>query len=739
MKYIKILPLFIGLLLYNTGISQHVHGHVYELDDQESKMPLPGVNIYWAGTSIGTASDADGQFHLDQPEDNFSLVFSFIGYKNDTLDIHNEDEMLAIVLSINRSLEEVVIADRAAGTHISRTDPILTQNITIGELRKAACCNLSESFETNASVDVSYSDAVSGAKHIKLLGLSGRYSQILTENIPNLRGLGTSFGFAYVPGSWMESIQVSKGTASVKNGYESITGQINIEYKKPDPKEKFFLNAYANSLGKVEGNINSSIKVNEHWSTALFMHAENNSRKIDNNGDSFLDIPLVSQYNLFNRWKYEDGKNWHAQFGIKYLHEDRTGGQLDFNKDKERVPENPYGTNINTDRMEAFAKAARFLNRPNTNIGFINSFIYHDMTSYFGMTNYNAREWNYYGNLMLQSYIGNTSHTYTTGISYLYDQYNEALNDSVFTRLESVPGAFFEYTYVKPEKFTVLLGLRADYHNLYGLLLTPRIHFKLDITKKTFLRASAGKGYRTPNVIAENISLLASSRQIIFTESLRMEEAWNYGVNLTQYVDILGRELSINLEFYRTHFVNQAIIDKEQDNSKIYIYNLDGQSYSNNLQIEAKYELLPRLDVVAAFRINDVMMTFDHELMREALTPRYKGLFTLSYMTRMKKWQFDFTAQFNGPSRIPSTAGNPEPYKRPAESPFYTILNAQVIKYFKKWELYVGGENLTNYTQEDPIIAADDPFGPYFDASDIWGPLVGIRIYAGVRFVISEK
>ncbi len=737
MQQIKIMLLFIGLIFIHKGFSQDIHGQVYELDASDLKAPLAGVNIYWAGTDVGTASDADGHFHLDRHGDNSSLVFSFIGYKKDTLELQEGEEMLEIVLSVNNSLKEVVVTDKVAGSHISRTDPILTQNITKGELQKAACCNLSESFETNASVDVAYSDAVSGAKQIKLLGLSGKYSQVLTENIPNLRGLGTSFGFAYVPGSWMESIQVSKGTASVKNGYESITGQINIEFKKPDDREIFFLNAYANSLGKVEGNINGAISLTERWSTALFAHAESNSYKIDKNGDSFLDIPLITQYHFFNRWKF-DGENYNLQFGLKYLNEDRTGGQLDFDKNKERTVENPYGTNINTDRVEFFAKTARFFKRPNTNMGFINSFIYHDMSSYFGLTDYDAKEWNYYGNLMFQSYISNTSHTYTTGVSYLYDQYREVLNDSAFSRVEHVPGAFFEYTYVKPGKLTLLLGMRADHHNLYGMLYSPRIHFKLDLTKKTVLRTSVGKGYRTPNVLAENISLLASSRKIAWTEELKMEESWNYGINITQYADILGRELSINVEFYRTYFINQAIIDKEKDNSTIYIYNLDGESYANNFQVEAKYELLPRLDLVAAFRINDVKMTINNELMREALVHKYKGLLVLSYATRMKKWQFDFTAQFNGPGRIPSTEGNPDQYRRPDKSPSYTILNTQVTKYFKRWELYLGGENLTNFTQDDPIIASDDPFSEYFDASDIWGPLVGIRIYAGLRFAINK-
>ena len=743
MKHIKILSTIVifalSILTNYNSFSQEVHGVVYEANKDGSKSTLPGVNIYWAGTTVGTATDVDGNFHLKFTDNNEPiLVISYIGYQNDTMLVDKEFEHLDIVLAMNHTLNEVVIVERIAGSHISRTNPIMSQIITSGELQKAACCNLSESFETNASVDVAYSDAVSGAKQIKLLGLDGKYSQIQTENIPNLRGLGTSFGLGYVPGSWMESIQVSKGTASVKNGYESITGQINIEYKKPDNSEKLFLNLYGNHLGKLEGNVNSAIGINDRWSTAIFAHAENNSKKIDNNDDSFLDQPLITQYNFLNRWKYDNGENVHAQFGIKYINEERTGGQKSFDTGMERTTDNPYGTNIKTNRVELFSKTAYiFTNRPATNMAFVNSFIYHDMTSYFGLTDYDAIEYNYYGNLMFQSYIGTTSHSYTTGISYVFDQYNEQLNDSAYKRIEHVPGGFFEYTYVNPEKFTLLLGMRADYSNLFGLFFTPRFHFKYTLTSNTILRASAGKGYRTPNAIAENLSLLASSRRVVFVEELKMENAWNYGVNLTQYVDINGKELSVNIEFYRTDFINQAIIDKDQDISRILIYNLDGKSYSNSFQIESTYELISGLDVTAAFRLNDVKMTIDQELIREPLVHKYKGLLGLSYVTMDKKWQIDATAQFNGDSRIPSTKENPKPYQRDIESPTYTILNAQVTKFFKSWDFYIGGENLTNYTQDNPIIASDDPFGPYFDASNIWGPLVGLKLYAGIRLKIN--
>ncbi|MEN8226425.1 MAG: TonB-dependent receptor, partial [Bacteroidota bacterium] len=635
------------------------------------------------------------------------------------------------------TLKEVVITNKAPGAFISRLDPIYTQNINGAELQKAACCNLSESFETNASVDISYSDAVTGAKQIQLLGLRGTYSQLMTENIPNLRGLATSFGLGYIPGTWMESIQVSKGTASVVNGFESIAGQINIEYLKPDKAEKLHFNAYANIHGKFEGNVVSALKINDRWTTAIFLHGENLSNKVDNNDDSFLDKPLTKQINFFNRWKYNKPGKLITQFGIKVLDESRTGGQNEFSTDMVRDTSNPYGINISTRRYEGFWKGGVFFKRPSTSLGMLQSFTHHKQESYFGLNDYDAEENSYYLNLIFQSYINNTRHKFNTGASFELNNYIEHLNDSAFTRFERIPGVFFQYTYTRDEKLTIIAGIRGDYHNIYGAFATPRLHIKYNITEHTILRGSAGMGYRTANVIAENNTMLATSRRLYIVEDPKQEQAVNLGINITQYIDILGRELRLSGEVYHANFLNQVILDFDKDPQAIYVYNLDGRSYSNAYQVEAGYELLSRLDVTLAFRYNDVKMTTNDILQYKPLMHRYKGLITLSYATNLKKWQFDFTTQFNGTSRVPGTETNPIEYQRSNSSPAYTIVNAQVSKFFRTWSIYIGGENLTNYRQKDPIIAADQPFGEYFDSSLIWGPVSGVNLYAGIRYTLK--
>jgi outer membrane receptor for ferrienterochelin and colicin len=723
-------------------MGQNIQGTVFGKDGTNGKIPLPGVNIYWAGSQHGTVTNAQGRFELDGKEtghdhDHNLLIASFVGYENDTLHVDDLNGDIEILLTNNATLDEYVVTERQKSSFISQISPVQVQTITSAELQKAACCNLSESFETNASVDVSYSDAVSGAKKIELLGLHGKYSQMMTENIPNLRGLSTTYGLGYIPGTWMESIQISKGAASVVNGYESITGQINIEYKKPDDSEKAFFNVYANHIGKLEGNFNGAVQLNKKWSTMLYAHVENLSNKVDHNGDSFLDEPLIRQYNVFNRWKYV-GDHYMAQFGFKVLDEERTGGQEGF--DPKEMPQTPnyYGINIETRRYEAWGKAGYiFEGMEETSLGFVNSYTWHEQDSYFGLNDYTGTESNYYANLIFQSVIGNHRHKYSTGASYNYDAYREMLNDSSFNRTERVPGLFFQYTYSNEKNLTVLLGIRSDFHNIWGTFYTPRFHAKYNLNEHTILRASAGKGYRTPNIIAENSYLLASSRQLIVQTDIRQEEAWNYGVNLTRIIDIADREMSINAEVYRTDFINQMVIDRDKNVAQINIYNLDGKSFSTSYQVEISYELIPRLDVVTAFRYNDVRMTYDGELEREPLVNRYKGLLNLSYKTNLDKWQFDFTTQLNGDSRLPSTGSNPVQYQRPDNAPAYTILNAQITKYFRKWNIYVGAENLTNFVQDDPVIAADDPFGPYFDSSIVWGPIMGRKIYAGLKFSIN--
>ncbi len=738
-KYIIFLALLVMLgtiPLYG----QAVKGNVSELNEQQEPVPLPFVNVYWSGTQHGTVTNERGDFTITRHgTGDHLLVFSFVGYASDSVPVKAGQTEVNMVLTSGEALDEVTIAKRFGGSYISKLRPIKTEFITEAGLQKLPCCNLSESFENSATIDVGYSDAVTGAKHIKMLGLAGIYSQMLFENIPYLRGLESTFGMNYVPGPWLESIQISKGAAAVINGYESTTGQINIEYKKPEKSDPLFINLFANSIGRFEGNVTAAIPVNDKWSTMLLVHGSSMQNKMDRNNDGFLDIPLNRQLNFFNRWKYNPEGNVRLQFGISVMDELREGGQMDFDYDRDQGGSEYYGINIATRKYQGFGKIGfLFPEKPYQSIGFQTQGTWFSQESLYGMNRYGGEQLSYYSNLIYQSIISNTNHIINFGASFLYDDYRERLNLDNYNRTEFVPGVFGQYTYTYPEKFNGIAGLRLDHNSVYGLLITPRLHLRYNLDQHTALRASAGRGYRSANVLTENTGVLASSRVLHFAEEFDLERAWNYGLNITRGFSLKeGREINASVDFYRTDFQNQVVVDMDSDPGAVYFFNLNGKSYSNSFQAEVSLEPVERFDITLAYRFSDVKSTINGQLLEVPLTTRYKGLLTLSYATPFRKWAFDFTGQLNGQSRLPDTRMNPPEYRLEEYSPQYVVLHAQVSKRFKWFEIYAGGENLTDFRQENPILAPDDPFGPNFDASMVWGPLLGRRFYAGIRYTLK--
>ncbi|MCZ4695939.1 TonB-dependent receptor [Ancylomarina euxinus] len=745
----RILILFLSLIpLFS--VAETFEGRIVEKLSNKKEAPLPGASVFWKNTSTGTATDVNGRFTIDKSNKSDILVVQFVGYETREIEVKKlEGENLVIEMSPNIELNEVVVSKRRAGTVLDRENPIQSQSITGAELCKAACCNLAESFETNASVDVSYADAATGAKSIKLLGLTGKYIEMMTEKNPNFKGLASVYGMVYVPGPWMESIQVSKGVGSVVNGFESITGQINIEYQKPQNAPVLYLNGYTNSMGMSEGNLISGVKFSDNLSTSILAHGQDNTKEIDHNNDHFLDDPMVRQYNIVNRWYWKPNKDWITQFGVKFIDEQRIGGQKGYDESKTNDLNNAYRIDIDTRRYEAFAKIGYvFPKNDERSIALITNFSSHEQKSFYGLKNYDANQKYLYANLLFQSYIGNLNHKYTAGLSFIYDDFNDNLYKTVnnqneinpfkpkgTNRSEKIAGAYAEYTWLPSDEITLQAGLRYDHNSVYGGFVTPRLHFRYNFAEGSTLRLAAGSGRRTANPIAENSFLLASNRTFNIQADLEQEKAWNYGLSVTQYFNLFGQDFTASADFYRTEFQNQVIVDVDQNINEVSFYNLDGQSFANNYQVELKFEPVDRLDVTTALRFSDVKADINNEFQTVPYVNRYKGLVNLSYSTNMNIWQFDFTTQINGDMRIPSA---PEEFIRREKSPAYAMLNAQVTKRFKIWEVYFGAENLGNYTQKHPIIDAGDPFGGNFDASMIWGPIQERKFYLGVRLTIDR-
>ncbi len=658
-------------------------------------------------------------------------------------------------------IEEVQVVHRRKGTVKSRTDAFDTQRINSEELCRAACCNLSEAFETSASVDVAYADAATGAKQIRLLGLNGTYVQLIQENTPAVRGLAQNFGLEYIPGPWMSSIQVSKGTSSVINGYEATSGQINVELLKPQIQSPLAVNLMFNSDLMAEANISGGWKIESRKSkvesrklyTGILAHYGQNFMAMDGNHDSFMDMPKTINANLANRWFYKDGSYTFQAF-VRGLYDRRRAGQF------ADTIANPYHINLNTWRVEGFVKNGYvFDEETGSSVALITAVSYHDLNNDYGLRNWKANQLNaylnaiYQGNFEGQGEIDN-DHRLSAGISVNFDKYGETLNilPDNLNRWEVVPGIFAEYSLKYDEKLSLVAGVRADYSTRYGFFVTPRMNIRYTPWEWWTLRASVGLGYRSPNVIADNAFILPSSRTIHITDKIEQERAVNSGISTTFYIPLGSKELQLSGEYYYTHFLNSAIVDLDQDPHGVYIYNQSdikgAKSFAHSAQIEATIEVLRGWTWTAAFRWTDIKQTTIGadgiaRLREKALSNRYKGVITTSYQTPLKKWQFDVTAQFNGVGRMPdgfTAFGDLRGgYGAPKPLSWYPQLMAQVTKYWKTCSLYVGAENMTNFKQDQPIIDSFNPFGPNFDASMVCGPTTGWKVYVGFRYELEKE
>ena len=728
-----ILSIFLTVLLSSVALAQKVRGEVADRQHQQ----LIGATIVELGTQNGAVTDVNGSFELKLGDRDALLVVSYTGFTADTLKADLSKKMHIRLHEGSHELEEVVIS--SGSTFLDDLESKHVEIITEAELTKAACCNLSETFDTNASVDVSFTDAVSGAKRIKVLGLDGRYVQINRENIPNIRGLSGRYGLSYIPGTWVQSIDIGKGAGTVVSGYESMTGQINVELKKSENSEALYLNTYANSFGRVEVNANHARKINEKWNTAVLFHANYLNSEIDQNDDGFLDIPKSKQINVMNRYKFQSEKLV-SHIGITVMRDEKAGGQLGFDFKDDASNSSQYGFSNKTTRAELFGKTGLlFQSKPYKGWGFIYSASYLDSDDEFGRNNYAGTETTLYGNIVFQNIIDNSFHQYKTGASILYDDFKEIYADSSFSRQEIVPGIYYEYTFIPNDQFTLLAGARADFHNLYATYFTPRLHARYQISPNSTIRGAIGRGYRTPNTIVENSNILVSSRQLIVQENPEPEVSWNMGGSLVTSLPIGNKKLGLVADYFYTTFENQLIYDLDQHASQLHVYNLKGKSFAHSFQIEGSYRFNHFFGIKGAYKFYDVKTTINGTLRQIPLNARNRFFLNGSYATKYDKWEVDATLQWFGSKRLPDTQDKPVEFQRRSFSPDFFLLNAQISRGFRWGNIYLGSENLLGFTQSNPIIDAKNPFGSAFDASLVWAPVAGRMVYAGLKYKIKRQ
>ncbi len=736
--------MFLSLIL---SAQEQLKGIVLETSSS-AEMPLPGASVYWLDSSVGTTTNDDGAFALPYKFSFNKLIISYVGYRTDTI-VVKENRFIKHVLQASDELDAVTVKGRNKATSKSYLKAENTLFVSSDELLKAACCNLSESFETNPSIDVNFADAVTGNKQIKMLGLNSPYILIATENIPAIRGASQAYGLSFIPGTWVESIQITKGAGSVINGFESIAGQINAELVKPVTDDQLFVNAYGSINGRLELNTHLNQKVSDNWSTGVYLHGNVRNQKFDRNDDTFLDVPLKEQINLMNRWQYTNGEKGIVSFiSLHYLNENVQSGQLDFNPDRDQGTTNFWGSEINTDRFEIMTKLG-YVNPevPHQSLGFQTAFSYHKQESYFGLNVYDIKQNSFYTNLVYNSIISDSRHKIKTGISFTYDQYDELVNTTTFERIENSVGSFFEYAYDDLDKLTMTAGVRVDQHNRLGFFVTPRLHVRYTPWGKSALRASIGRGKRSANIFAENQNLFSSSRQINILNSggkiygLDPEIAWNYGVSFLQGFNLFGRSADVTLDFYRTDFQNQVVVDWENP-FEINFYNLEGESYANSFQLEFNFNAFEGFDLRTAYKYYDVQTDYISGQLEKPLIPKNRLFANVAYETSKKdsgsQWKFDATYNWIDSQRFPSTDLSSIEFQLDEFSPTVGTLNLQVTKVFSsKFEVYLGGENVTNVRQTRPIISADNPFGSNFDSNFVYGPIFGSMYYAGLRFRIK--
>lgn len=743
-------------------------GVVLEKDAKGQMVPIVGAVVFWQNTNVGTTTNENGVFEIPMNNKSNVLIIHATGYNSDTLIISKADYAKVLLVSKSK-LDEMLVQYERKTSEVSFIDPLKVTIMSEKELFKAACCNLSESFETNPSVDVSYTDALTGTKQIQMLGLTGQYTQLSQNAMPGTRGLAANYGLSYLPGTWINEIQVSKGVGSVVNGYDAIAGQINANLHMPDGEDKVYLNVYAGEGGRTEGNLIYNQKISKKLWIGALGHASNYALRMDRNKDGFLDNPLGTQLNGNVVFKFDNHKGWIIQGGIRNLSDDKVGGQFNYTHNKSDT--GVYGTRVYAKRTDGWLKIGHvFKHKTYKSVGLQLSASNQHYDNYFGRNLFDANQQNLYANLIYQTIIGNTNHKIRTGLSSNTDMYHEHFKNQALSvnqvqhlksdRTEATHGVFAEYTYNYLAKFTLVAGLRVDQYNVFAAnsahfrkyFFTPRLHLRYAFNEKTVLRASAGTGWRPANIVTDNSGVLASSRLWAFNRifltsfvpympinnynfiAYNPEQGYNIGLNLTRDFKFNYRNGTIGVEYYFSGFTRQWVSDRDFLASELRLFYAQNATTAHNFQVQLDYSPVRRLDVRMAYRYYNIQTNYLAGRLQAPLIAPHRGFVNVGYKTK-SKWDFDLTAQYISKKRLPATTQNPEGLQLPKYSQDFMLFNAQITKTFKKYlAVYAGVENLFDFKQPNPIIDNNNPFSPYFDASMIWGPVFGRMSYAGMRF-----
>lgn len=737
-------------------------GHNHAPGDHVGKEtfdPLPGATVMWKGSGTGTVTDAFGYFQLDVRRNPDTLRVSMVGYQ--TVDVYFSGESyLDIPLEPGVLLQSADVVFEERSQSVSLLNPLNIQQLSRKELCKAACCNLSEAFETNASVDASFTDAVTGTRQIHMLGLAGKYTQLLVDNLPGPRGLNVVQGMGFIPGPWIESIFISKGVGTVASGYESFTGQINVAHRSPDSAEPFHLNLFYGGSGRMEFNHVSKHRVSRRWDTVLMTHGEHGQRINDRNNDQFMDTPLRKDGVVRNEWRFIGDRGLRADIAVMGVDMEREGGMFG------DIVAPAWTAKTEIQRAEVNAKVGYVLpGQEGRSWGSQWTASTHRHWHGFGARWYDGQQNTFRANVLRSGFLGSEDRQFSAGVSYLYDDFLERgtwgerpteanPTPETWMRTEHVPGAFLETTWTGNPRGMVVAGLRVDQHNLWGTIVTPRLHARWSATEQTSLKMVAGTGFRTPNVLMEELGVWASNRTWIVDGPLEPERGWNAGFNVTSKFKLFYRDADFALDGYWTEFQNRAVIDLDADAHAVRIYNLgDRESRSLTAQAELGWSVHRRVDMRLAYRYVHATTERDGAetagTMLDPYVPQHRAFTQWSYSSKPNdrggNWMGDLTVQWVGPQRIP----RPDPQfdnRMPSElEDDFVVVNGQISRTFAPGiDLYLGVENILNYRQENPIVGwdlanvDDQTFQENMDASLVYGPIFGRMVYVGGRLTLGK-
>ncbi|MDR6516546.1 TonB-dependent receptor plug domain-containing protein [Chryseobacterium camelliae] len=646
-----------------------------------------------------------------------------------------------------RQIDDVVITGTIKAVSRSKS-PVPVEIYSQKFFRKNPTPNIFEAIAMVNGIKPQLNCSVCNTGDIHINGLEGPYTMILIDGMPIVSSLSTVYGLSGIPNSLIDRIEVVKGPASSLYGSEAMGGVINIITKNALTAPKFSTDLMTSTWSENNIDVSTKFSLGKTAASLLSVNYFNFSRKIDDNKDNFTDAALQNRISVFNKWNFRRKENRMASIALRYLYEDRYGGEMQWNR-RYRGSSEVYGESIYTNRVEAFG-LYQWPVKEQVITQF--SYNYHTQNSFYGSNPYEATQ----KVAFVQTYWNRSfrKHDLIAGLTFkktFYDDntpgtlsadglVNEPMNSPIL-------GAFAQDQWEINDQHTLLLGYRYDYDRIHHSVHSPRLAWKFSPNPYHALRFNFGTGFRVVNLFTEDHAALTGSREVVVRSDLKPERSVNGNINYIWKIPAGNRMVNLDASVFYTYFSNKIVGDFDSEPDKIIYDNLNGYGVSRGASVNAEYSFNFPLSFNIGITFLDVYQKFDHEpnKVRQLHAPKWSGTYAFTYRFP-NALTVDFTGQVYGPMRLPVL---PDDY-RPEYSPWYTLANIQVSRSFDSgFEVYCGIKNLLNFTPKDPLMRPFDPFDRYaddpvnnpkgytFDTAYGYAPMQGIRGFLGIKYTLK--